>query len=564
MRTTWIPRNGVNRRLTNATLAAFLVLSTLAITPGGIPAAGATATDVDESQESVESAVALECPFVASGDQILVDIVADTGGHLLGAPDIAPNALGPINTAVAAGNYTVQWASYDGHSIHGGLNQTQEQWYLDIGGSTSIDTGDIPEEPDYASGMLETDLVVASDSPTVMIHHGGQPDTVNSVYALCALLEPVYPPTPLISIDKSTNGADADSAPGPSITIGETVTWTYVVTNTGEVDLTGVIVTDDILGDVCTIGDLAIGDSETCELVGAATAGQYANIGTAVDNNGDGSTVSATDPSHYFGMPNPLPSITIEKWTNGEDADSAPGPSITAGKPVTWTYVVTNTGEVNLTGVIVTDDILGDVCTIGDLAIGDSETCELVGAATAGQYANIGTAVDNNGDGSTVSATDPSHYFGQKVDASATIGDTVWSDDNANGKQDNGEKGIAGATVQLTLPDGSTADTTTNASGLYVFAALDGGTYRVELILSSIPKPSEGDLSVTTAGSFTVQLAADQSYLDADFGVVATLPNTGIESDQIAVIALALVLVGSMALFVTRKRKAFGGEDVIA
>jgi LPXTG-motif cell wall-anchored protein len=453
MRTTWIPRNGVNRRLTNATLAAFLVLSTLAIIPGGIPAAGATATDVDESQEGVESAVALECPFVASGDQILIDIVADTGGHLLGAPDIAPNALGPINTAVAAGTYTVQWASYDGHSIHGGLNQTQEQWYLDIGGSTSIDTGDIPEEPDYASGTLGTDLIVASDSPTVMIHHGGQPDTVNSVYALCALLEPVYPPTPLISIDKSTNGADADSAPGPSITIGETVTWTYVVTNTGEVDLTGVIVTDDILGDVCTIGDLAIGDSETCELVGAATAGQYANIGTAVDNNGDGSTVSATDPSHYFG---------------------------------------------------------------------------------------------------------------QKVDASATIGDTVWSDDNANGKQDNGEKGIAGATVQLTLPDGSTADTTTNASGLYLFAALDGGTYRVELILSSIPKPSEGDLRVTTAGSFTVQLAADQSYLDADFGVVATLPNTGIESDQIAVIALALVLVGSMALFVTRKRKAFGGEDVIA
>jgi LPXTG-motif cell wall-anchored protein len=401
----------------------------------------------------VDAVVALECPFVASGDQILIDIVGDTGGFMLGAPDIEPNALGPINTSVTAGTYTVQWASYDGHSIHGGLNQTQEQWYLDIGGSASVDTDDIPEEPDYASGTLGTDLVVASDSPTVMIHHGGQQDTVNSVYALCALLEPVDPPTPLIAIEKSTNEEDADSAPGPSITVGETVTWTYVVTNTGDVDLTGVIVTDDVLGDVCTIGDLDIGDSETCEVTGIATAGQYANVGTAVDNNGDGSTVSATDPSHYFG---------------------------------------------------------------------------------------------------------------QDVDASATIGDTVWSDDNANGKQDNGEKGIAGATVRLTLPDGSTADTTTNTSGLYLFAALDAGTYKVEVILSSIPKPSEGDLKLTTAGSFTVQLAEGQSYLDADFGVVATLPNTGIESDQIAVVALTLVLVGSMALFATRRRRAHPGEDVIS
>ena len=569
MRTTWIPSNGFNNRLINAALAGFLVMSALVIIPGAIPAAGATTEDttetgVEDSQEQVDALIALQCPFVASGDQILIDIVGDTGGFLLGAPDIVPNALGPIHTAVAAGTYTVQWASYDGHSIHGGLNQTQEQWYLDVGGSTSIDTNDIPEEPDYASGTLGTNLVVASDSPTVMIHHGGQPDTINSVYALCALLEPVDPPTPLLSIEKSTNGVDADSAPGPSIDVGEAVTWTYVVTNTGEVDLTGVIVTDDILGDVCTIGDLDIGDSDTCEMTGTATAGQYANVGTAVDNNGDGSTVSATDPSHYLGVATPVPGITIEKSTNGVDADSAPGPSIDVGEAVTWTYVVTNTGEVDLTGVIVTDDILGDVCTIGDLDIGDSDTCEMTGTATAGQYANVGTAVDNNGDGSTVSATDPSHYFGQDVGASATIGDTVWSDENANGKQDNGEKGIAGATVRLTLPDGSTADTTTNASGLYLFAALDAGTYKVEVIMSSLPKPSEGDLKLTTAGSFTVQLAEDQSYLDADFGVVATLPNTGIESGQIAVIALALVLAGSIALFATRKKTAFGGEDVIS
>jgi LPXTG-motif cell wall-anchored protein len=99
---------------------------------------------------------------------------------------------------------------------------------------------------------------------------------------------------------------------------------------------------------------------------------------------------------------------------------------------------------------------------------------------------------------------------------------------------------------------------------LYLFAALDAETYKVELILSSLPKPSEGDLKLTTAGSFTVLLSEGQSYLDADFGVVATLPNTGIESDQIAVVALTLILVGSMALLTTRRRDDDSGEGVIS
>jgi LPXTG-motif cell wall-anchored protein len=255
----------------------------------------------------------------------------------------------------------------------------------------------------------------------------------------------------------------------------------------------------------------------------------------------------------------PTRGIIIEKWTNGDDADSAPGPSITVGDAVTWTYVVTNTGQVDLTGVVVTDDVLGDVCTIGDLAIGETKTCELTGTAAIGQYANVGTAEDNNGEEPSVTDSDPSHYFGQAVLASATIGDTVWSDENGNGIQDNGEKGIAGATVRLTLPDSTTIETITNANGLYLFSGLAAGEYTSELILSSIAKPSEGDLKLTTAGSFTIQLLDGQSYLDADFGVVATLPKTGLPTDTLALIAMALLLAGATVLTATRPRKPTAG-----
>ncbi|MEA3511605.1 MAG: hypothetical protein U9R51_09240, partial [Actinomycetota bacterium] len=174
------------------------------------------------------------------------------------------------------------------------------------------------------------------------------------------------PAVPAIDIEKATNGQDADEPTGPIVTVGDTVTWTYVVTNTGNVDLTDVVVTDDILGDICEIGDLAVGASETCEATGIAELDQYANLGTVTGNYPPlHKEVTDKDPSHYYGSEAPVPAIDIEKATNSEDADEAPGPIIDVGGSVTWTYVVTNTGNVDLTDVVVTDDILGDICEIG-------------------------------------------------------------------------------------------------------------------------------------------------------------------------------------------------------
>jgi LPXTG-motif cell wall-anchored protein len=67
---------------------------------------------------------------------------------------------------------------------------------------------------------------------------------------------------------------------------------------------------------------------------------------------------------------------------------------------------------------------------------------------------------------------------------------------------------------------------------------------------------------VTTPSSYTVQLDAGENYLDADFGIVAVLPVTGLDTTNIAMIALALLLAGGVAVFITtRKRK---DEDNIA
>ncbi len=115
--------------------------------------------------------------------------------------------------------------------------------------------------------------------------------------------------------------------------------------------------------------------------------------------------------------------VTIVKSTNGEDADRAPGPSINVGDPVTWTYVVTNTGIVALTGIVVTDDQGVSVsCPQTTLAIGASMTCTGTGLAILGPYVNVGTVTALAG-ATSVTASDISRYMG--IDPTASEGPKV-------------------------------------------------------------------------------------------------------------------------------------------
>jgi hypothetical protein len=216
---------------------------------------------------------------------------------------------------------------------------------------------------------------------------------------------------PQIDLEKLTNDQDADLPPGPTVLAGATVQWKYLVTNTGDVRLAGIVVTDDRgVAVSCPKTALDPSESMTCTASGTAAAGQYANLGTVTGAPEGGPTVSDTDPSHYFGAE---AAIAIEKLTNGEDADVPPGPSILAGQQVLWTYVVTNSGTIRLANVTVTDSRGVTVtCPKTVLDPGESMTCTATGTAVAGQYSNVGTATGEPAGGSAVTASDPSHYKG--------------------------------------------------------------------------------------------------------------------------------------------------------
>ncbi len=200
------------------------------------------------------------------------------------------------------------------------------------------------------------------------------------------------PLNPGITIIKYTNGFEANDPNGadvPQIKPGDAVTWTYRVTNTGDVAIpsANVVVTDNQSGVNPAFDSIITGTSAA--LLSPGDVWLYKATGTAVDlssppagvitepnactlnqtqpartayvNQGTVTIPGATDTvqSSYC---NPLnPGITIIKYTNGFEANDPNGadvPQIKPGDAVTWTYRVTNTGEVAIpsANVVVTDN----------------------------------------------------------------------------------------------------------------------------------------------------------------------------------------------------------------
>lgn len=193
-----------------------------------------------------------------------------------------------------------------------------------------------------------------------------------------AATETVDASSPSISIEKATEGVDADAGPGPALLVGSAVEWTYVVSNDGDVRVTDLTVVDDQGVDVsCDLDELEPGDTANCIGSAPAVAGEYMNLGTATasyeDADGDEFEAQASDPSHYFGAD---PSLSLDK----EFADDV----VAAGEQGSFVITATNEGNVTLTDVEIIDLVdprLGVVDVSGTLGVnddgdGDAQTIE--------------------------------------------------------------------------------------------------------------------------------------------------------------------------------------------
>jgi Ca2+-binding RTX toxin-like protein len=116
-----------------------------------------------------------------------------------------------------------------------------------------------------------------------------------------------------------TNGRDNDGRPGALVEVGSTVTFTYLVTNPGDVSLAGVFVRDDhgtpgnpsddfnaalVAGDQNGNGLLDPGETWTFTAARVATGGPYSNLGIASGTPAlGGAPVTDSNPDNHFGGP---------------------------------------------------------------------------------------------------------------------------------------------------------------------------------------------------------------------------------------------------------------------
>jgi hypothetical protein len=224
---------------------------------------------------------------------------------------------------------------------------------------------------------------------------------------------------PSVEIETLVEGFDGDNPPGPRVRRpGETILFTYVVTNTGGTRLTDVRVTDDALEAVsCPGTTLAVGETMTCNASTVARLGQFASAGrvTAVSPIG---TVADGDPIYYHVREEPrIHNLALEVTVNGNDADnSASGPTIPVGTTARFAYTITYTGNNVVYNVTIQDPRIPEarISCSGDrtLEAGETLRCGASESVVAGPYSSLVTVVSWDANGRRVTAEDWVYYYG--------------------------------------------------------------------------------------------------------------------------------------------------------
>jgi uncharacterized repeat protein (TIGR01451 family) len=385
------------------------------------------------------------------------------------------------------------------------------------------------------------------------------------------------PPTAGVSLTK-TAGSIADANSSSRVDAGDTVAYTYVVSNSGTVTLTTVTVTDDRIdpstvaacgagGNV--IASLGSGSSVTCHatwtLVQAdIDAGSVTSTGTAgAANPLGGSALSDSDPVVITVARTNGIAVAVS-LTGRDDVDSSGKDS--AGDRLDYSVVATNTGTTTLAAVTITDPPTGATKNCGPLAPG--ATCILTTSFTltqadldrgtvtntaAASGTGPGTADVSDDDSHTTSLhiatapepgpTDPGPTLPGPTDPGPATGYTVsgviWFDLDHDGVHDSAEPVLPGATVTLEPARSPSArrsaaatptTTVTGSDGRYRFGAVAPGSYSVVAHATAAGLPSTWDSDGAT--DWNVALTVTDADAVADFASTGSGSVTGTVTER--------------------------------
>ncbi len=287
-----------------------------------------------------------------------------------GTPGSAADDFGPAAVTVVVGG-----ASYNtGDANRNNLLDAGEAWlYTSAGtaaGGYQAVVGPYTNVARVVGTVVTTGAVVQDEDA---VHYVGVPTTSVVSVRLEKAVNAADPGAP-------TPYEDADTPTGPIQTVGSTVVWTYLLSNTGNVAVAVSTLRDDaghglsILTDdftpapVLTAGTtFNIGDANRDNLLdvnevwryrasGTVAAGQYTNNATAtVSDPVGGTTASSSDPANYYGsqaglrVVKAVNAVKPLQPTAAEDANNPATPVVlAAGTSAVFTYAVSNTGNDSL------------------------------------------------------------------------------------------------------------------------------------------------------------------------------------------------------------------------
>lgn len=269
---------------------------------------------------------------------------------------------------------------------------------IPVGGSIQVSVDYPVTAVDITAGSISN--TATADADLV------DPDTATAVVDL-----PGGPPvlTPGINLIKSGVFNPGGNAYADA---GDLITYTLTIQNTGEVPLTGVTLTDPLLGGSITLANttIPVGQSIPITLTYPITAadilaGQVTNLATAdsVETDPDSDTVTVSLPP-----PAPVQNPAINLIKTGE---FNPGEDVYAdvGDLITYTLTIYNIGNIALTDVTLSDPLLGGTIELSPATIPVNGSIEVIRTypitaanIAAGSVSNTATA-DSEQTGSVTS-----------------------------------------------------------------------------------------------------------------------------------------------------------------
>ncbi|MCP4305877.1 MAG: DUF11 domain-containing protein [bacterium] len=343
------------------------------------------------------------------------------------------------------------------------------------------------------------------------------------VFTTASVTDPIA--FPELSLSKGLLG-NADEDVSGDVTIGDTLTYQFIAENTGDTDLVDVAVTDPMPGLSALSclplqpAALAMGESLTCTATyqvvqGDVNASRIDNVATATAVDPADRPVS--DIAAETVPINPVPAVTLAKSLQTDIAGTI------AGDTFDYDFSVTNTGNVDLTDVVVTDPLLGGVvgCPQTTLSPNESMTC-------AASYTVTQSDVDDGqvANTATVTAVDPTGDPVTDDDDELAILEQNPSIDLTKALQGNADEDGSGSV--------SLADTLT-----YRFVATNDGNVTLNAVGLTDPLPGLGPLScIPTPGSSL--LPGEQMVCTATYGVTQSDVNAGVIENTATVVGTAV------------------------